>query len=460
MARPSIPVDLSTIRSFYSAKQEERIVDAQVAQSAALSSGWRRYTVGLLLAITFVSFLDRQVLTILIEPMKADLRLSDSQIGALTGLFFSLFYAVTGLPMARIADRYDKRKVISISIAAWSLATAFTGMAQNFVQLAIARTAVGIGEAGTSPAITSIVADLFPPERRASIFSAIAASSAVGIGFSVFLGGMLVEHFSWRTVMIVLAIPGLLISALVLFTLPQPQRRQYEIPPPMGATLAGLWRIPTYRALAVIIFTSAASGFAIMTWMAVMLVRVHGLPTGQVGLIVGACMSGGFLTGNLLCGIIADRLAARDSRWLLVLLGTTLALNLPLGAVAFLSNELHVAVAAFALLLVSGGFWAPLAYTMGMGVVRPEIRAVTASTLGIILSLGGAAGPFLVGILADHFSDSFGNESIRYALTIILGGYAIGAVAGFAAIARLKDDYLADRPVGDPSALAEELAPA
>jgi predicted MFS family arabinose efflux permease len=435
-------------------------VEAQVAQTASLSLGWRRYTVGLLLAITFVSFLDRQVLTILIEPMKADLHLSDSQIGALTGLFFSLFYAVAGLPMARVADRYNKRKVISICIAAWSLATAATGLAQNFVQLAIARTAVGIGEAGTSPAITSIVADLFPPERRASIFSAIAASSAVGIGFSVFLGGMLVEHFSWRTVMIVLAIPGALISALVLFTMPQLQRRQDEALPPLLATVAGLWRIPTYRALAVVIFSSAASGFAIMTWMAVMLVRVHALPTSQVGLIVGACMSGGFLTGNILCGIIADRLAARDSRWLLVLLGATLTINVPLGAIAFLSNDLHVAVAAFAVLMVSGGFWAPLAYTMAMGLVRVEIRAVTASTLGIILSLGGAAGPFLVGLLADGLSPSFGSESVRYALTVILAGYAIGAIAGFAAIPGLRADYLSDRDGVDPDPMAEDLAPA
>lgn len=419
-------------------------MDAQTTQSAALSAGWRRYTVALLLAITFVSFLDRQVLTILIEPMKLDLQLSDTQIGALTGLFFSLFYAVTGLPMARIADRYNKRKVISICIAAWSLATAFTGVAQNFVQLALARTAVGIGEAGCSPAITSIVADLFPPQQRAGIFSAIAAASAVGIGFSVFLGGMLVEYMSWRTVMIVLAAPGLVIALLVFTTMPQLARAQHETLPPLFGTVAGLWKIGTYRSIAVIIFMCAASGFAIMAWMPAMLARTHGLPTSQVGLIVGACLSGGFLTGNLLCGFIANRLGARDSRWLLVLLGITLALNVPLGMIAFLSNDLTISVVAFALLLVSGGFWAPLCYTIGMGLVSVGIRAVTASTLGIILSLGGAAGPFLVGFLADKLTGTFGVHSIRYALAAILIGYLVGAIVGFLAIANLRRDYMAD----------------
>jgi predicted MFS family arabinose efflux permease len=429
---------------------------ASDAQDATPSPWVRRYTVGLLLAITFVSFLDRQVLTILVEPMKKDLALTDSQLGALTGLFFSLFYAVAGLPMARLADKHNKRKLIALCIAGWSLATALTGAAQNFVQLALARTAVGVGEAGCSPAITSIVADLFPPHKRAGIFSAIAASSAVGIGFSVFLGGQLVEHMSWRTVMFVLAIPGVAIAILVFFTMPLVKREDAALPP-MMATVLGLWRIPTYRAIAVAIFMSAMSGFAIMAWMAAMLIRVHGLPTSHVGMIVGACLSGGFLVGNILCGIIADRAAARDSRWLLVILGVSLLLNLPLGAIAFLSDNLNVAVASFALLLVSGGFWAPIAYAIGIGLVRPAIRAVTASTLGIILSLGGAAGPFLVGVLADRMAPSLGVESLRYALVIILVGYAIAAVVGFAAIPGLKRDYLPEQG-GDAVESEPELA--
>ncbi len=417
------------------------------ANTGAISSGRRNYVVVLVLLITLVSFLDRQVLSILVEPIKRDLRLSDGQMGALTGLFFFLFYAAAGLPMARIADRYDKRKVMSVCIVGWSVANGLAGATTNFIQLAICRTMAGIGDAGCSPAITSVVAELFPPAKRPGIFAAVSAASAVGIGISLFLGGTLVEHMSWRVVMFVLALPGLLLAILVWTTMPPLAQTKKEDLPPMLATLTGLWRIPTYRALTVIIFFASASGFALIAWTAAMFIRTHGLSPSKAGLIVGACMSGGFLVGNMLCGYIANRLAARDPRFLPAILGASLIANVALALVALASSDLTMAVVAFAVMLVSGGFWAPIALTLTMGLARPQIRAVTASTFGIILSVGGAVGPVVVGIFADRLTPIYGVMSIRYAMAISLGGYFIAAIASAFVFKSLRNDLLTDEPI-------------
>ena len=161
-------------------------------------SGTRNYVLFLLLMLTILSFVDRQVLTILLDPIKHELALTDTQLGALTGVFFSLFYAAAGLPLARLADGREKRSFIAACIAGWSIATVFTGLAMNFVQLAISRTLVAVGEAGCAPATASLIGDLFPPNRRARVFSAMSAASAVGLGGGIFLGGSLSEHFGWR----------------------------------------------------------------------------------------------------------------------------------------------------------------------------------------------------------------------------------------------------------------------
>lgn len=405
-------------------------VDAAAARGAFS----RALVIMLLMAVTVVSYIDRQVLTILLEPIKRDLVLTDTQLGALTGIFFSLFYVLAGLPLARLADGTERRTMVAACVAIWSVATGFCGLAQNFIQIAIARSVVAVGEAGVVPAMSSMVADLFPPERRTGVFAGISAASAIGIAFGVFLGGTLSEHVGWRSVFLILTIPGLVLAILLLVFLPkQPRATGADRPPPMLQSLKGFWRLRSYRIALVITVLASSAAYSVLAWMATLLIRVHELPAGEVGAMMGGALVAGLLSGNIVCGLIADRLAARHRSWLLRIVGIAQALCVPFGLLSFFAESATVSVVAFGFLMFVTGFWAPPVNSLVVSVVRPQGRAVAASTLSILQAVGGAIGPLAVGMLNDGLSPSLGPDAIRYSMAWVLaasGGASIAAFVG------------------------------
>ena len=179
----------------------------------------RYYALGLLTVVYTFNFIDRQLLSILQESIKADLLLSDQQLGLLTGFAFALFYVTAGIPIARWADRANRRNIVALAIGTWSFMTAVSGFVQNYVQLLLARIGVGVGEAGGSPPSHSIISDIFPPERRASALAFYSMGVNFGILFGFLVGGWLNEFFDWRTAFLVVGVPGILIALLVRYTL-------------------------------------------------------------------------------------------------------------------------------------------------------------------------------------------------------------------------------------------------
>ncbi|MFT7654057.1 MAG: MFS family permease, partial [Candidatus Azotimanducaceae bacterium] len=188
------------------------------------STSARYYAVGLLTVVYTFNFIDRQLLSILQESIKADLLLSDTQLGLLTGFAFALFYVTAGIPIARWADRSNRRNIVALAVGIWSFMTAISGLAQNYFQLLLARVGVGVGEAGGSPPAHSMISDIFPPEKRASALAFYSMGVNIGIMFGFLAGGWLNEIFNWRVAFMVVGIPGLLIAIIVRYTLREPIR--------------------------------------------------------------------------------------------------------------------------------------------------------------------------------------------------------------------------------------------
>src|SRR5919198_5457 len=186
------------------------------------------YVLGVLFVVYIFNFIDRQILAILLQPIKEDLQISDTALGFLTGFAFAVFYTFTGLPLARLADRWVRRSLIAISIALWSVMTATSGLARGFTDLALARIGVGIGEAGATPPAHSLLSDYFPPEKRATVLALYACGVPVGVGLGYWLGGWSNDAFGWRMAFFVVGLPGVLMALLVRLTVREPPRGMSE----------------------------------------------------------------------------------------------------------------------------------------------------------------------------------------------------------------------------------------
>ena len=312
------------------------------------------------------SYVDRQVLTVLVEPVRRDLAISDTQFGLLTGIFFFACFVVAGIPRGRLSDRPNRRTVIACAVAVWSLATMACGFAQSFLQLSIARSVVAIGEAGSYPAAASIVAGLFPPAQRARAFAVLSSGSAIGIAGGVLVGGVLSPLLGWRGVLIALGVPGLMFSGLLFLTVSDPPRSPAENPAaarlPFGKAAAGIARLPGYWGLAAIALFGSISGYGVLAWMPALLMRVHGMSSSSVGVAMSAAALTGLLGGNLLCGLLAHGLGQRDMRWLLRLPILGLAICVPAGVLTLTATSSAASCSSFCTRprRVPGARWFPL----------------------------------------------------------------------------------------------------
>ena len=293
--------------------------DASQEQHGVFSPAVRNYALGVLVVVYTFNFIDRQILSILLEPIKQDLGLSDSALGMLTGFAFALFYATLGIPIARFADRSNRRNLIAWALAIWSAMTAVSGLAQNFWHLLLARIGVGVGEAGCSPPAHSMLADYFPTENRATALGIYSLGIPFGILFGFIAGGWLNEFFGWRVAFFIVGVPGLLLAILVRFTLREPPRGMAEgrvadeEQPTIMETFRFLWSKRAFRHMAVGGGLTAFVGYGVITWVPSFLIRSYGMSTGDVGTYLGLILGipGGI--GIALGGYLADRYGARDT---------------------------------------------------------------------------------------------------------------------------------------------------
>ena len=440
---PSTPVSSSAAVTSH---EGERYRDSRTAY----------YTLGVLTIVYSINFIDRQLLSILQEPIKMELGLSDGQLGLLTGFAFALFYVTAGIPIARWADKANRRNIISWSVAIWSGMTALSGLVQNYWQLLAARIGVGIGEAGCSPPAHSMLSDIFPPERRATAMSIYSTGINIGILFGFLLGGWLNEFFGWRVAFMVVGLPGIAIALLLKFTVPEPirgfsepdhEKKADDVPVvPFKEVLALLWSRPSFRHLALGGALTAFCGYALISWIASFIIRTHGMQTGELGTWLAATSVAGAV-GTLTAGIIADRMGQRDKRWYMWVPGIAALIVGPASAAAFLQENAYATLALYAIPTFFTTFYVGSCIATVHQLVGLQMRAVGSAIFFLVLNIIGLGlGPVSVGYLSDYWQDSMGVDSLRYSLVTILPIVATWSALHFMLAAKSLKADLARAP--------------
>jgi predicted MFS family arabinose efflux permease len=390
------------------------------------SRGMRAYTVGLLTFIWTANYLDRQVLAILLEPIKLEMALSDTQLGLLSGLAFSLFYATLGLPIAYLADRYNRKRIIIAALSLFSVMTYACGLAQNYAQLLLARIGVGIGEAGTNPPSVAIIADLYETDARATPMAIFAIGVNLGIFLAFFFGGWLAMNYGWRVTFQFVAVPGLLLALLAAFTMREPSRGladgcQAAASAASLATVAHfMLSSPTIRHMLTATTLVIAVTYGSITWIPAYLIRVHGMDTVTIGqaLALIAGLGGGLATAA--CGVLADRMGKRDIRWNMWLLAAIAAIATPFFVATFNASSGPWALVFMLPSISLAAVYLGPVLAMLQALVQPGMRAqATALMIFVNNFVGLGLGPLAVGVISDRLSPAYGERSLAIALTLL-----------------------------------------
>lgn len=402
---------------------------------------YRWYVVALLFAVGVFNFMDRQILSILLEPIKHDLEASDAAMGLLTGFAFVSFYALVSLPIARLADSYSRRNIVALGLLFWSAMTALSGFVSSFAQLALARVGVGVGEAAATPPGQSLISDLFPPERRTAALSVVAVSTPIGLMSAFIFGGWLNKVVGWRTSLVYVGLPGMVLALLVYLTLQEPVRGAIERERAdhskydWRATLRYLWESRSLRYLTLGASFSNFGTWALLVWSSSFLLRVHQMPTHVSGPWLGLAAGISGIAGTLLGGILSERWARKDKRWLMRLPAVTNLLGAPFVILFLTMPGARSSVAMFFCITFFGpAMIGPLA-TVIQGVAKIRMRAFAPALISMIFNLIGVGlGPLAVGVLSDLLSPKFGASSVRYALMVAAIADVAAALAfGFGA---------------------------
>ncbi len=421
-----------------------------MSHAPEFSRAYTRYALGLLLVVYIVNFLDRQVVAILLQAIKRDLDLSDTQLGAFSGIAFAALYSTLGIPLARWADRGVRRSIIALSLFVWSGMTALQGLAPSFLWLVAARVGVGVGEAGCSPPAHSLIADLFEPRRRATALSIYALGIPIGGAIGLAAGGWLREAFDWRTALMIVGLPGIPLALLVRLTLREPTRGWWEggrsahAPPPLAEVARVLRARRAFVHMAIAGALHAFYGYGAAAFNPAFFERVHGLAPLEIGYWLGAIAATTGVLGTFLGGWLTDLASGRDPRWYAWLPGWGTLIGVPFVFVFYLWPEGYGALALAALPAVLGGLYLGPTFAVTQALVPPPLRAQAAAVLLLILNLiGMGLGPQLVGVLSDLLAPRFGDESIRWALLGTVAAGALWATAHYGLAARTMQEDLA-----------------
>lgn len=386
----------------------------------------RTRVLAVLWVVYVFNFIDRNILSILLEPIKQDLGASDTAMGFLTGFAFAVFYTFAGIPIARLADRSSRRLVMAAGIAFWSVATAASGLVRSFGQLALARIAVGVGEASATPAAHSLISDYFPPERRTRALAIYNTGANFGILFGLVLGGWLQQTFGWRTAFVVVGLPGLLVAGLVALFIREPERgasegrAATEPAPTLRESLRFLRGLHTYRHIALAAGLYAIPSYGTIAWMPTFVVRVFDESYAEVGLVLGLAMGIGGAAGTYLAGVACDRLLVRDVRWQLWIGALASGLNVPFTAVMLLAPSFWSGLPFYVVAAILSPMFAAPTYALVQGLAPLRMRAMASAVVLFVLNLIGLGlGPTVVGILNDVLEPTYGETAIRYSLLLV-----------------------------------------
>ncbi len=375
------------------------------------------------LTIVYVfNFIDRQVLVILQEPIKAELNLSDTQLGLLTGLTFAALYVILGIPIARLADKGNRKNIIVVSLALWSLMTALSGMSKNFFHLFLARMGVGVGEAGGSPPAHSIISDYFPRKQRATALSIYSTGIYIGILVGFVVGGVLAKNYGWRIAFYSLGIPGILFSLILYFVVKEPIKGRLDaeelsdLNPSFIELLKSLLKKKTFIFMALGAGFNTFGTYGISNFSASFLSRIHHVDIATAGIVLGLSMGIGGGIGTFLGGYLSDKLSHRNMLWYIWIPMIAGASSILFTYLLIFSETINlVYFGIFMTSLLTALYLGPtIAITHSL--VNAKMRAFASAILFFILNLIGlGCGPLTIGILSDYFQPSFGDLSLRWA---------------------------------------------
>ncbi|MDZ4079946.1 MFS transporter [Hydrocarboniphaga sp.] len=387
-----------------------------------------RYVVAVVLALVYMlNFLDRQILSILAEPIKLELGLSDTQLGLLTGLTFALFYTLFGIPVALIADRWNRVRVIAAACSLWSLFTAASGFAGSFLSLALARVGVGIGEAGCSPPAYSILSDYFPPERRGRALGIYVLGVPAGSLIGTVAAAWIAAHYGWRAAFISVGLLGLLAAPLILLLIREPQRGRYDSggrAQPPGAALDAFrffFRSPALVLNAIASGLTAFVSYGIINWTPAFLTRVQGMTLPQIGTYYGLVLAGSMVVASWLGAVFSDRLGARNAVYYPLLPGLGLVFMIPLLIGFTLASSWQMSLLLMIIPVVLTSTYLVPALALLQNRTPARYRATASSLLLFLINLTGlGCGPLLVGAISDWLAPVYGDRSLVYALQCLI----------------------------------------
>ncbi len=418
-------------------------------QEVLPSLAYRGYVLVLLILVAAVAAIDRQILFILVEPIRHEFSLNDKQIGALTGMAFALTFVVASIPIARLADRSSRKLVIGVAVSVWSIMTAVSGLAQSFVQLFLARVGVGLGEAGAAAPAQALISDMFPPRQRATAMSLYLMGAPIGVAAGLGLGGWALEHHGWRFVLMCAGVPGIILGPLILLTVRNITKGLADgitkafAQPSLLVTMRVLGKIRTLPFLvgAATIQTLLASG--LVGWIPAFLQRSHGLSPMVIGGALGAAMGTGSLVGHLVGGPLSDVLSRRDVRWPLWF-GALIALAAGILSLIAFAGPVGIFFPVIGLqVFVSGMMSSPL---LSLVVSLPPVwaRATMAAAMFMVMqAVGMGVGPAVVGAISDALRPEYGEESLRIAMILSLLMAFPAALLFWLASRHYADDHAA-----------------
>jgi MFS family permease len=367
-------------------------------------------TVLILLTLTFaVNFADRTIINTVGEAIKQDLQLSDMQLGLLGGLSFAFLYSIVGIPLARLADRVRRKRLLAVAIGFWSLATMMCATATGYISLLLWRMGVGVGEAAGSPTSQSIITDYFPAEKRASAISILYLGIPLGIICSALGTGYIVEHFGWRYAFLIVGAPGLLLAAVIALVLKEPPRGRFDPagsmsgPTPTTRDVVNhMVRTPGLMFVAFGIMFAGMSGYAFGQFFHPLLVRFSGMGYANAAAVFGIVSVLTFGVGSPLGGYLVERFGKSDPSITCRIPAIGIALSVPLKVLGFISGSTTTMI----VMIVLGGIVFNMYHGPAFAAIHnrtPPMMRATATAVAIFLSafVGLGMGPLLAGLLSD-----------------------------------------------------------
>lgn len=431
----------------------------------------------ILLAIIYVlSYIDRLVISVLIEPIKAEFLVSDTMMGLLTGVAFAIFYTAFGLPLGRLSDRVGRKVVIAVACIVWSIFTMFSGIVTSFLMLVLLRIGVAVGEAGASAPSVAMISELYPPRLRARALAVFGLGPALGAVLGIGFGGVLAEMYGWRTTLIIVGAPGILVGLIFAFTVKSPKQTMSAskgIPEEgMLRTAFSLLKIPSMLMIVLAGGAAAVTGYAIQMWTPSFMIRSHQLTIQDAGILMGVFGGGISLIGTLVCGYVTDKLAAKDPGWQIgtALVGTLISIPLAMAfylwpaGIAFSIGNLAVPTGfLFYMGFAFFGVWWTIPSFSALSRLLPSNKLAQGTALFFmsVTLLGAGLGPVVAGMISDTLHSIIGGvEALRYALVTTTSLLLVPCLFFLSAIPKYRKQLLENTPASTTTTIAPGAKPA